>query len=126
MMIRPLLTTLALLTAAPLLGRDTMPEATPDGPEVGCITRHAIRNTYVRSDRVIDFEMIGHRYYRNTLPADCPGLGFEERFGYSTSIDQLCSSDIITVIYTSPMQTGARCGLGRFQPVKIAPRIRKR
>ncbi len=81
-----------------------------------------LRESLVRNDRVIDFHISGDRYYRVTLPQSCSGLGSERRFTYSTSLSQLCSTDIITVLYQSPPMRGASCGLGEFQPVKIAKR----
>lgn len=120
---RPAMIALALL--APLTigaARDSVPEATPAGKPVSCIPIRSIQQSQVRSNRVIDFEVIGHKTYRNTLPYDCPGLGFEERFSYTTSLSQLCSNDIITVFYTSPVSRGASCGLGQFQPVTLAKR----
>ena len=100
--------------------RDTIPAATPIGKAQSCIPRHAIRQSHVRSDRIIDFELAGGRVYRNTLPHDCPDLGFQERFSFSTSIDELCSTDIITVLEITPLHAGASCGLGEFQPVTLA------
>ena len=116
------LTALALL--APLMigaGRDQreVPAATPDGKPQSCIPLTQIRESRVRSDQVIDFVTSGGRVYRNTLPYACPSLGFEERFAYETSQSELCSTDIITVIYTTPFSRGASCGLGQFQPVKL-------
>lgn len=96
----------------------------PAGKPENCIQLHNIRETRVRSDRVIDFYMNGNRVYRNQLPHSCPQLGFEERFLYKTSLSQLCSVDIITVLTGSGpgLMQGASCGLGKFQPVSGAPR----
>ena len=120
-LIAPLLTIALVAIAAPAAtrDRDRIPEAVPDGAPVSCISNHAIDGTSVRSDSVIDFEMIGHKVYRNTLPSPCPGLESEGRFLYKTSIDQLCSVDIITVLHSPPSPPGASCGLGQFQPVKL-------
>ncbi|OYY72113.1 MAG: hypothetical protein B7Y47_05220 [Sphingomonas sp. 28-63-12] len=101
--------------------RRAVPVATPAGKAEFCIPHRQIRESLVRSDSVIDFKMLGGKIYRVTIPGGCPGLGFEERFGYSTSLDRLCASDIITVLYTSPISSGARCPLGPFQPVTLAP-----
>ena len=115
-----LFASLLIATAAPAADR-LIPEATPTGPAVSCIPLTQIRETRVRDDRTIDFIMTGRdRAYRNTLPQSCPELGFEERFGYETSLSQLCSTDIITVLRQAPLMRGASCGLGRFQPVEIA------
>ena len=65
----------------------------------------------------------GNTVYRNRLPNSCPQLGFERRFGFSTSLSQLCSTDTIWVIIGGGgIQRGATCGLGQFQPVTGAPR----
>ena len=122
---RPLLLALAVAAiAVPVAARDrSVPAATPDGKPVSCIPLIQIRASHVRSDNVIDFEMSGGRYYRNTLPNSCPQLGFEERFSYATSLSQLCSTDIITVLQSGGsggVMRGASCGLGEFQPVKLA------
>jgi len=135
-MIRPALirpTFAALLLAAvagpalaPATARPLKPEQEakiqPAGKPVDCIQPSRIRETRVRDDKTIDFYMLGGQVYRNTLPQSCPQLGFEERFGYTTSINQLCSVDIIHVLHSSPPMQGASCGLGAFQPITGAPR----
>ncbi|MDX3899513.1 MAG: hypothetical protein QHC40_03215 [Sphingobium sp.] len=91
------------------------------GKPADCIPIRSIRSTNVRDDRTIDFVVNGNKIYRNTLPNSCPSLGFERRFSYRTSLSQLCSVDIITVLYSSPnLQPGASCGLGKFQPMTKA------
>ncbi|MEG8039983.1 hypothetical protein QP166_11760 [Sphingomonas sp. LR60] len=118
-----LLPAAALLIAAPALARDRaadVPPATPAGPPRNCLSLTSIDETLVRSDRVIDFRTIGRQTYRVTLPYRCPGLGTERRFGYATSIGQLCAQDLITVLYASGPMQGARCGLAPFQPVVLA------
>ena len=96
--------------------------ATPSGAAVDCLQLTQIRETRVRDDQTIDFYTRGGKVYRNVLPQSCPELGFEERFAYQTSLSQLCSVDIITVLRTAPLMRGASCGLGKFQPVTGAPR----
>jgi hypothetical protein len=91
------------------------------GEPENCIQLNRIRSSKVRSGDVIDFEMIDGRIMRSRLPHRCPGLSFEERFSYSTSLSRLCSVDTITVFDGSGMR-GASCGLGRFQQVEIAER----
>ncbi len=90
------------------------------GEARSCIQRSQIRNSRVRSDQVIDFEMRGGKVYRSVLPNRCPRLGFEEAFSYNTSINQLCSTEIIYVVEQigGRIQRGAGCGLGRFVPVE--------
>ena len=97
------------------------PTATPAGAAVNCVNRTQIRETRVRDDKTIDFYMSGGQVYRNTLPNTCPELGMNQGFAYSTSINQLCSVDIITVLrQIGGLQRGASCGLGKFQPVTLA------
>jgi hypothetical protein len=94
----------------------------PAGKAVRCIQLNAIRSSRVRDDRTIDFYMAGGKVYRNRLPYACSGLGFEERFSYATSLAQLCSVDIITVLRSPPGIGGPSCGLGDFQPISGAPK----
>lgn len=113
---------LLAVTAAPggALAKDKRPDTLvpkADTKPLECIHLRQIRDTKVRSDSVIDFNMLGGKVYRNTLPHSCPQLGFEERFSYKTSLSQLCSTDIITVLTTAGpgISSGASCGLGQFQ-----------
>ena len=94
----------------------------PAGKPVSCIQLTSIRSSRVRDDSTIDFYMAGGKVYRNKLPHSCPGLGFEERFSFATSLSQLCSVDIITVLRSPPGISGPSCGLGTFQPISGAPR----
>ncbi|HKR16179.1 hypothetical protein [Rhizorhapis sp.] len=124
---RPLLClmSLALLatSATAVAGSKKPDNLVPSGKAVTCVQLRQIRNTEVRNDRTIDFHMLGGKIYRNTLPHSCPGLGFEERFMYKTSLSQLCNVDIITVLYSrgSGLDRGASCGLGKFQPMAKTP-----
>jgi hypothetical protein len=95
------------------------PAATVTGEPVSCISSNLIRNTKVWDDYTIDFEMRNGRTYRNTLDHRCPELGFEERFAYKTSVSQLCSTDIITVLHSGGSRGGS-CGLGQFVPIEVA------
>jgi hypothetical protein len=118
---RPFLCALAAAAiATPLGAKDKeVPPATPSGPAVNCVNLSQVRETHVRSDQVIDFEMNNRKILRNTLPNSCPGLGFEERFAYSVSNNELCSVDTITVLQSGGVGPGPRCGLGKFQPVTL-------
>ncbi len=121
--VRPLILAafgLALLPGAAIAEREPLPAATPAGKALNCIPIVQIRESRVRNDQVIDFVTRSGKVYRNTLPQSCPRLGFEERFGYQTSISQLCSTDIITVLNVTGPTQGASCGLGQFQPVTLA------
>ncbi|WP_085811082.1 hypothetical protein [Sphingomonas sp. TZW2008] len=120
-MLFPLAIAVAII-AAPGAARDrnAIPAATPVGKPQNCIPIRSIRESLVRSDRIIDFRMNGNRYYRVTLDRGCPQLGFERRFSYATSLSQLCAQDIITVLQTTPVMAGPSCGLAPFQPVTLA------
>lgn len=108
--------------AAPVIAKTVPDPYVANGAAVDCIPITSIRSTNVRDDRTIDFQMNGNRVYRNSLPNSCPSLGFEKRFAYKTSLSQLCSVDIITVLYSAGpgLQPGASCGLGKFQPMQKA------
>ena len=113
-------TALTLTTAsATARDRTAIPEATPDGPAVSCLRLTNIRETRIHGDSTIDFFTNGGKVYRNTLPLSCPSLGFEERYLYKTSTNDICSVDFITVLQSPGLTPGPSCGLGKFQPVKI-------
>ena len=89
--------------------------AAPQGQS--CVELTRIREAKVIDDRTIDFYLRDGQVLRNQLPNQCPQLGFEKAFSYSTSLTKLCSTDIITVIQTGGgPRTGASCGLGSFVP----------
>ena len=93
------------------------------GEPKSCVNISQIRSTKVVDNSTIDFRMVGGKTYRNTLPYSCSGLKFEDRFSYRTSLNQLCSVDIVRVLHDQEGQLteGAGCGLGKFQMVeKIA------
>ena len=116
----PLFVMATLAITVPVTARESgVPAATSIGRPVDCVRLTDIRETHVRSDSVIDFELSRNRFYRNTLPHSCPQLGFEERFSYSVSNGELCGVDTITVLESTGVR-GATCGLGRFQPVTIS------
>ena len=89
-------------------------------PEGGqrCVSLAQIRSTRVLDAQTILFEMGGNKTLANRLPRKCPGLAFEKRFGYKTSLNQLCNTDVITVL--TNIGAGATCGLGFFEPY-VAP-----
>lgn len=134
--------TLGLIAAAcmilpilsPASARNSKAEAASLTPIPGaktedCLPITGIRETRVRDDSTIDFYMNNGRIYRSVLPNSCPTLGFERAFSYATSLPQLCSVDIITVIRQGGAGTGGlrgpSCGLGVFQPVSAAPPAKK-
>lgn len=123
----PRIAILAVLLAGCAAGRsatadaDRVPEAIAAGAATSCIPITLIRESRVQSDRVIDFVMKNRRIFRNTLTNDCPGLGYERRISYTTPLSQLCAADLVTVLTTGPVQRGATCALGPFQPITYPP-----
>ncbi|MBZ9648863.1 hypothetical protein K9B33_15045 [Sphingobium sp. 3R8] len=110
--------------ALPAIAKDKPDPYVAKGEPIDCVQIQSIRSTDVRDDSTIDFIMNGNKVYRNSLPNSCPSLGFEKRFLYKTSLSQLCSVDIITVLYNAGpgLQQGPSCGLGKFQPMEKAPK----
>jgi len=96
------------------------PAVTVLGEGQRCIMRDQVRQTVVRSNRVIDFEMNSGKVYRSTLPQSCPGLSFERAITYETSINQLCTNQIIYALQNigGVPQRGAGCSLGEFVSVE--------
>lgn len=90
------------------------------GEPVNCVSLNRIRSTKVLDNSTIEFKMVGGKTYHNSLPYSCPGLKFEDRFSYKTSLNQLCSVDIVHVLhdYGGRLTQGVGCGLGKFQPVE--------
>lgn len=93
--------------------KDRKESKMPEGAQ-RCVSLHAIRNTRVIDGSTIVFEMGGNKALVNRLPRKCPGLAFEKRFAYKTSLSQLCNTDVITVL--TDIGRGASCGLGFFEP----------
>ena len=106
--------------------KSRVPAAEVTGEPVSCINLSQIRSSQVRDDRTIDFMLSGGKVYRNELPYQCGGLGFERAFTYSTSLTQLCNVDIITVLqnFGGRLNRGASCGLGEFTPVKLVKKAK--
>lgn len=93
-------------------------EALDDGWE-RCIHTILINRTVVVDDQSILFYMNGKVIYHNSLPRRCPGLGFEKRFSYRSSVGKLCRIDTISVLRSggSGLDSGASCGLGLFRQI---------
>ncbi len=98
-------------------GEVRAPAVTIAGEPQDCMTTSRIAGTRAHDDYTIDFEMTGGDVYRNTLTGRCPGLGFENRFGYRVSTGRLCRLDTITVLQSGGTN-GATCALGQFVPVR--------
>lgn len=100
--------------------KNPAPELVAVGDPVSCISPSQIRSTRIIDDQTIDFDMGGGKVYRNHMAYTCPGLKSEGRFAYKLNTSQLCSVDIITVLYNYGfgLQQGPSCGLGTFQKME--------
>lgn len=123
----PVLALLALAGCAPMAGGGddghgrNVPAARPTGTARNCIPLTSIRESRVQDDWTIDFHTGGKDWYRVTLPQRCNGLGTYRAFKYATSLSELCSTDIITVMEFGGPGSGPRgsCGMSQFQPVEF-------
>lgn len=112
---------------APVEGDDRFiseaPMASVIGDPVNCLNTANIRQSRVHDDRTIDFD-VGSRTYRNTLGPGCSGLGLEKSFTYRTSINRLCSGEIVYVLQTlgGQLERGPGCSLGEFVPIEYVDR----
>jgi len=86
-----------------------------------CISVSRIHSSNVIDDNNILFIMKGGKAYLNKLPHRCPGLGFQDAFGYKVHNNQLCKVDIITVFSSAGGIQGPSCGLGKFLEYKKKP-----
>ncbi|GHF29967.1 hypothetical protein GCM10017044_26610 [Kordiimonas sediminis] len=91
------------------------------GKEKSCIPLRGLRSQTVIDEKTIFFEAPGGRGYMNKMDNRCPRLVFEERFSFKTSLNQLCSLDIITVLDSFGREWGS-CGLGKFEEMKRIPK----
>ena len=116
----------ALLAPLALSARSERPRPTPSpaarpvGEPVSCIPLSQVRESRVRDDWTIDFVSHGKRAWRNNLRSRCPGLRSANAITYKTSLSQLCSTDIVYVLETSPdPRRGPACSIGQFVPVEL-------
>jgi hypothetical protein len=86
-----------------------------------CVPLQSIKSTDILDDQTILFKMKGKGAYLNELPYKCPQLKWQDAFSYKTSVNQLCNTDIITVIDTATPQRLASCGLGKFEKLNEKP-----
>lgn len=83
-----------------------------------CLAIHQIRRIEIIDDSTIHFHMRGGEHdYINHLPHRCSGLKSRGTFMHSTSTNNYCDLDTITVIDTNLGMRLASCPLGRFEAV---------
>jgi hypothetical protein len=92
-----------------------------DRTPTSCVTLSNIKQTVVVDDSTILFYMRGGSKptYRTSLPHECPNLAREGRFRYTTPMNRLCDSDLITVLeqFGVGLRDGFTCRLGLFYPI---------
>lgn len=84
-----------------------------------CVRIQGIEDIDIVNSGTLVFRMRGDEVYRNDLPHECPGLRPGDTLMYRSSVGQLCSVDIITVLEDRGFgfSPGASCGLGMFEPI---------
>lgn len=84
-----------------------------------CVRIQSIDEIDIVNSGTLIFRMRGDEVYRNDLPHECPGLRQGDTLMYRSSVGQLCSVDIITVLedWGFGFSPGASCGLGMFEPI---------
>jgi len=120
---RKILTLAVCLTlAGPLAAEEKAMDKSIDlvsGPPEQCISLRRIDHTKIIDNQNIVFYMKGGDIYRNHMDNRCPGLRSQDTYMYRTTLNQLCSSDIITKLdqIGFGFSPGVSCGLGMFYPV---------
>jgi hypothetical protein len=94
----------------------------PTGETKRCVPLRHLRESRILDAQTIFFRSVGKKAYVNRLPRKCPRLVAEERFSYSTTIGQLCNTEIITVIDSMGSSWGG-CGLGDFEVWQRKPKV---
>lgn len=118
---KPILTMLASIVAAGGAGTAAAQEEAGerDLEATHCVRIQSIRDIDIVDSGTLIFRMRGGEVYRNDLPHECPGLRRDDVLMYRSSVGQLCSVDIVTVLedWGFGFSPGASCGLGMFEPI---------
>lgn len=103
--------------AAPAAAQEEEGERNMDATH--CVPIRGIDDIDIVDARNLVFRMRNGDVYRNHLPRECPGLRRNGTLMYRSSVGQLCSVDIITVLENRSFGffPGASCGLGMFEPI---------
>jgi len=85
------------------------------GKRESCIQRNRIESTQIVDASTILF-FVGGQVYLNELQQKCAFLSPMRGISYTTSINQLCNTDIISVVETGmPVRNLGACNLGQFE-----------
>ena len=112
----------ALLIAAPAVAED-MPDTpagyTRTGETTDCLRLVSIQSTEILNDRQILFKVAGGAWLQE--PKNCSTLRKHYALSYKTSMSQLCTTDIITLIDAStPESFVGSCSFEPFQKLERA------
>lgn len=109
----------AIATPADTADSKTAEKESADVRDRRCLGINQIRRIEIIDDSTIYFHMRGGRGdYINHLPHRCPGLKSRGTFMHSTSTNNYCDLDTISVIDTNLGMRLASCPLGRFEAVE--------
>ena len=93
------------------------------GKPVSCIALNRLGPSQT-VDRTAIIYGQGRTLYLNRLPHGCPGLTHFTYPVVKTSLSQLCSTDILTIVDQGSHMTMGSCGLGEFVPYTKVARAR--
>jgi hypothetical protein len=95
-----------------------------DAEERDLDSEHCVRINDIEKIDIVDadtlvFRMRRGKVYKNELPHRCPGLRSNDTLMYRSSVGQLCSVDVVTILedWGFGFAPGASCGLGMFEPI---------
>lgn len=97
----------------------SVPQLETDSGPVNCLHRDAYTDIEVINPELLLFHGRSHRLWLNRLRQSCPGLhldhtlAFDMRHGRLCHLDTVSGADILGGRYLP----GARCSLGKFDPV---------
>ena len=99
---------------------DIMAKYEKTGEIKQCVNLRRLRESRVIDEHTIFFRGIGKTGYLNRFNGKCAGLVREERFSYSTTINQLCRGEILTVLDSFGRSWGS-CAIGEFEELTKKP-----
>lgn len=118
----------ALTVGTAIPAASTYSQSDPPAEHPRCVELRRIDHTEAVGDRDILFLMKDRAIYRNTLPHSCPGLARREPFMYRVALNQLCDTDVITMLqeWSFGFTPTESCPLGPFELVdaKAADELR--
>lgn len=117
--IRSILPALTLILFTPAALAEQSGEPAAESGDRRCLPISHIRNVEIVDDNTLYFHMRGGQHdYINHLPHRCAGLKSRGTFMHSTSTNNYCDLDMITVVDTSLGMRLGSCPLGRFETVE--------